>query len=380
LSNHVDKLVIRGLRKAFGAQAVLHDIDLSVARGSLLALLGPSGSGKTTLLRLVCGFERADGGTIDIDTKRVVGEGLHWPSEQRHIGYVPQEGALFPHLSVADNIVFGLPRQQRRARHRVDELLELVGLPLAYADRAPQALSGGQQQRVALARALAPSPTLVMLDEPFSALDTALRIETRDAVSRALAAAGATAILVTHDQSEALSMGDRVAVLLSGKVAQIATPQVLYRSPISPELAAFVGEAVLLQGEARGDRVTCELGSVRADESSLLAGPVTVMIRPEQIRLQRDGGESRDGRSSESVAKGTTWGDGESTKTSKAFADCVATVEKVVFYGHDASVDLRLRHSGLAVRIRIAGHMSPQIGETVRLAVEGRVQVYPVGT
>jgi len=380
LSNNVDKLVIKGLRKAFGTQAVLHNIDLSVARGSLLALLGPSGSGKTTLLRLVCGFERADGGTIDIDTKRVAGEGLHWPSEQRRIGYVPQEGALFPHLSVADNIVFGLPRQQRRARHRVDELLELVGLPLSYADRPPQALSGGQQQRVALARALAPSPTLVMLDEPFSALDTALRMETREAVSRALVAAGATAILVTHDQSEALSMGDEVAVLLAGKVAQIATPQVLYRSPISPELAAFVGEAVLLQGEARGGRITCELGQVSAAESSLLNGPVTVMIRPEQIRLQMHYAESRDIQTLNSAAQEATAFQIEGAAASGAFAGCLARVEKVVFYGHDASVDLRLRHSGLIVRIRIAGYLSPRIGESVRLAVEGRVQVYPVAT
>ena len=363
-----DKLSIKSLSKAFDGQAVLHDIDLRVARGTLLALLGPSGSGKTTLLRLVCGFERANGGTIDIDGQRVVGDGIHWPSEQRRIGYVPQEGALFPHLSVADNIVFGLPRGQRRLRHRVDELLELVGLPLSYADRPPQALSGGQQQRVALARALAPSPTLVMLDEPFSALDTALRIETREAVTRALSAAGATAILVTHDQSEALSLGDQVAVLLAGKVAQIAAPQVLYRNPVSPELAAFVGEAVLLPGQLRAAYVECELGQVRVAAplaassvvSSMHTGAVTVMIRPEQIRLVTREAESRDACSSENEA-----------------AICLASVEKVVFYGHDASVDLRLQHSSLLVRIRIAGYLSPRIGETVRLAVEGDVQVYP---
>ena len=241
---------------------------------------------------MLCGFERADGGTVDIDGRRVAGDGLHVPSEARRIGYVPQEGALFPHLSVAQNIVFGLPRGQRRARYRVDELLELVGLPASYGDRAPQALSGGQQQRVALARALAPAPSLVMLDEPFSSLDAALRIETREAVTNALAATGATAVLVTHDQSEALSLGREVAVLSNGRLVQTDTPEALYRRPATPELATFIGDAVLLPGIVRDDAVECDMGRLTLGRP-MNAGPVDVMIRPEQIRISQAGTNAR---------------------------------------------------------------------------------------
>jgi iron(III) transport system ATP-binding protein len=343
----MSELRVSGLTKSFDGNPVLHGIDLSVESGTLLALLGPSGSGKTTLLRVLCGFERADGGSVEIDGKRVAGANLHVLSEQRHIGYVPQEGALFPHLSVADNIVFGLPRSQRRARYRVDELLELVGLPASYGDRPPQALSGGQQQRVALARALAPSPSLVMLDEPFSSLDAALRIETREAVTNALAATGATAVLVTHDQSEALSLGREVAVLWHGRLVQTDTPEALYRRPVSPELASFVGDAVIVQGSIeRGctGHVDCELGKLPLARP-VAAGAVTVMIRPEQIRILPG-------------------------------ADVEAVVEKVVFYGHDASVMLRSSVGSHSIQIRVAGHSHPRVGDTVRLAVEGDVVAY----
>ncbi|WP_345814749.1 ABC transporter ATP-binding protein [Paraburkholderia sp. PREW-6R] len=355
----MSELRIRGLQKAFDGQPVLHGIDLSVERGTLLALLGPSGSGKTTLLRLLCGFERADGGSVDIDGRRVVGENLHVRTEQRRIGYVPQEGALFPHLCVADNIVFGLPRTQRRARHRVSELLELVGLPASYAARAPQQLSGGQQQRVALARALAPSPTLVMLDEPFSSLDAALRLETRQAVASALAAAGATAVLVTHDQSEALSLGHEVAVLWNGRLIQTATPETLYRRPVTRELASFVGEAVLVPGTVSEDRVRCELGDLPlcAPMAHAGNGAVDVMVRPEQIRLLR---------ATETVGSGMTAYD--------------AVVTDVVFQGQDAGVALQLRSdSGTRVRARVPGYLSPRPGDHVRLAVDGEVTAFPRG-
>ncbi|MBB5499573.1 ABC transporter ATP-binding protein [Paraburkholderia sp. MM5384-R2] len=348
----MSELRIRGLQKSFDGHPVLHGLDLSVERGTLLALLGPSGSGKTTLLRLLCGFERADGGSVEIDGRRVVGDKLHVPSEQRRIGYVPQEGALFPHLSVADNIVFGLPRTQRRARHRVAELLELVGLPAHFGERAPQQLSGGQQQRVALARALAPTPTLIMLDEPFSSLDAALRVETRQAVASALAAAGATAVLVTHDQSEALSLGHEVAVLWNGRLIQTATPEVLYRRPVTRELASFIGEAVLLPGIAQRDRASCELG-----ELALVApvghGAVDVMVRPEQIRLLRADETARTGTAHD------------------------ALVTDVIFQGQDASVALQLQSATRAmVRARVPGYLCPRPGERVRLAVEGEVTAY----
>jgi iron(III) transport system ATP-binding protein len=220
-------LSIHRLDKSFNGVGLLHDISLSVASGTLIAILGASGSGKTTLLRLIAGFERPDSGEIRIGGELIASATLFKRPEQRGIGYVAQEGALFPHLSVADNITFGLKRAERRAGHRVAELLELVGLPASYSKRGPQDLSGGEQQRVALARALAPGPKLILLDEPFSALDAGLRAETREAVATAIAAAGATAILVTHDQDEALSMGKKVGVLQNGRLAQISAPEAL---------------------------------------------------------------------------------------------------------------------------------------------------------
>ncbi|MDN0076993.1 ABC transporter ATP-binding protein [Crenobacter sp. SG2303] len=342
------ELRIQGLSKHFGAHTVLRGIDLTVASGSLVAILGPSGSGKTTLLRLLCGFERADGGSIALNGRIVSSAADHVPPEQRRIGYVPQEGALFPHLSVAENIVFGLPRQERRARHRVQELLELVGLSADYANRPPQQLSGGQQQRVALARALAPSPALVLLDEPFSALDAALRAETREAVADALSAAGATAVLVTHDQSEALSMGHQVAVLWDGRLVQVASPEQLYRQPANPELARFIGDAVLLPGVAGNGQVQCALGTL-ALMGGMPQGPVQVLLRPEQIRLLPLSGAS----------------------------EARARVLEVIFYGHDACV--RLRTGGVSpieLTARVPGHSSPVPGQEVALAIEGSVAAF----
>ncbi|WP_206956528.1 ABC transporter ATP-binding protein [Trinickia acidisoli] len=349
-------LTIRGLHKAFGERAVLRGVDLSVKNGGLLALLGPSGSGKTTLLRTVCGFERATQGTIAIGGRQVDGEGVHVRAEARRIGYVSQEGSLFPHLSVADNIVFGLSRPQRHARHRVDELLELVGLPLSCGNRPPHELSGGQQQRVALARALAPSPSLVMLDEPFSSLDASLRAETRQAVADALVHANATAVLVTHDQSEALSMGHEVAVLWDGRLIQTASPDVLYRRPVSREVASFVGEALVLPGTVEQGSVVCDLGVLKLSAPHV-DGLVDVMIRPEQIHVAVHDAADR-----------TTEG------------QCDARVEAVTFYGHDARLSLRLEHpsaaGGIAVYARVPGYRAPAVGTRVRLSVDGEVVAY----
>jgi iron(III) transport system ATP-binding protein len=348
-------LHIEGLAKGFGTNPVLRGVDLAVPSGGLVAILGASGSGKTTLLRLLCGFERADAGTIRIGGELVSGPGLHLPPEKRHIGYVAQEGALFPHLSVADNIAFGLQGRQRRARHRVAELLELVGLSSAFMDSPPHQLSGGEQQRVALARALAPEPTLVLLDEPFSALDAALRVETRQAVGAALQATRATALVVTHDQSEALSMGRQVAVLRQGKLVQVASPEMLYRHPVDAELAQFVGEAVLIPGVSTGRTVTCSLGQLPL-ASGMPEGPVTVLIRPEQIRLT----PNPEGNPSDEVG-------------------IRARVSEVEFYGHDASVKLHLSNDAGAATLaaRVPGYMAPHPGEEVSLFVRGEVVAYP---
>ena len=240
---------------------MLRDVDLVVPEGTLTAILGASGSGKTTLLRLIIGFIAPDRGTIAVDGSVVAAAGgLHVAPDKRAIGYVAQEGALFPHLTVAENVAFGLPRGERRNGARTSEALELVGLGSGYAARRPHELSGGEQRRVGLARALAPKPRLVLLDEPFSGLDAHLRAETREAVTRALAAEGTTAVLVTHDQAEALSMGREVAVLRSGRLVQTATPTVLYRAPVDLDVARFVGEAVVVPGTARSGVVECALG------------------------------------------------------------------------------------------------------------------------
>jgi len=341
------ELRIADLTKAFGAAPVLRGVGLDVASGELLAILGASGGGKTTLLRLIAGFERADRGTIEVGGIRVCGPGVHLPPERRRIGYVAQEGALFPHLDVGANVLFGLSRSERRQRRRAEMLLERVGLPAAYADRWPQELSGGEQQRVALARALAPSPSLVLLDEPFSALDAALRVETRQAVAAALAASGATALLVTHDQSEALSMGHRVAVLRQGLLVQVATPETLYRRPADAGLAQFVGEAVLLPGRVAGDHVSCAVGFLQL-AAAMPDGAAEVLVRPEQIRL---------------LAEPTPGG-------------LAARVSAVTYYGHDASVVLAFGIGGESISARVSGHMAPLPGTLVGVVVDGPVMAY----
>jgi iron(III) transport system ATP-binding protein len=240
------QVAVTGLHKAFGTQPVLTGVDLEVPAGSLTAILGPSGSGKTTLLWMLAGFERADAGTITIGDATVDGPGVHVAAERRRIGYVPQEGSLFPHLTVEANVGFGLPARERRGG-KVTGILQTVGLG-GLGRRYPHQLSGGQQQRVALARALAIEPAVVLLDEPFASLDAHLRASVRADVQEIFRRAGITAVLVTHDQDEALSMADRVAALRDGKIAQCAAPEDLYSRPVDAALAGFIGAANLLEG------------------------------------------------------------------------------------------------------------------------------------
>ncbi len=342
-------LTLRGVTRSFGPTEVLSGVDLHVPERTVTAVLGPSGCGKTTLLRLVAGFDDPDAGEIRFGDETVYAAGRSVPPQRRRVGYVPQEGALFPHLSVTANVSFGLSRRDRTAG-RVAELLELVGLAPELAGRAPHELSGGQQQRVALARALAPGPALVLLDEPFSSLDAALRESTRRAVGDALAVAGATAVLVTHDQAEALSLADQVAVMRDGRLVQLDSPETVYRSPSDTGVAQFVGEAVLLPAQLRGGRAACALGSLPVRAGSRPPdGPASILLRPEQILL-----DATD-------------------------AGVEAKVRDVSYFGHDAAVRLEVL-GGPEVLARVAGHALPKPGATVRLTVAGEALAYPAGT
>ena len=238
---------LSGVRKAYGDVLALDDIDLDLAPGSMLALLGPSGCGKTTCLRLVAGFERPDAGTVDVDGRRVASATSMVPPERRHVGLVFQDLALFPHMTARQNIAYGIRRDPDH-RVRADELLELVGTVSADAERLPHQLSGGMQQRVALARALAPRPDVLLLDEPFSSLDQAMRTQLRAEVRQILRDARQSAIFVTHDQAEALTIADHVAVMARGRILQVATPELIYAEPATPFVATFVGVANLVRG------------------------------------------------------------------------------------------------------------------------------------
>ncbi|GAA1413032.1 ABC transporter ATP-binding protein [Catellatospora coxensis] len=342
----MNALVVRAAHKAFGPVKALDGAELTVPAGSLTAVLGPSGCGKTTLLRCVAGFEHLDAGEITLGDRAVSGSGRHVPAHRRGVAVVPQDGALFPHLDVAGNVGYGLDAAQRRSG-RVDQVLELVGLA-GYGRRMPHQLSGGQQQRVAVARALAPRPRLVLLDEPFSALDAGLRAGLRADVRAALHADGATAVLVTHDQGEALSMADQVVVMHQGRVRRQGTPLEVYRTPGDPWVARFVGDAVLLPGTAGGDRVPTPLGELALDRAC--HDTITVLVRPEQIRV---------------------------TPPDAAPDAVAATVRGQLFHGHDVVLDLRL-DDGTPVTARVLDRGQQLVpGQRVGLTVDGPVHAMP---
>ena len=273
------------ITKRYGAVTALDGVSLTVRQGELLAVVGPSGCGKSTLLRVIAGLTPLDAGTVTIADRLVAGPGCWVPPEQRHVGVVFQDHALFPHLTVADNVAFGLAgRSDRDAR--TEEVLDLVGLR-ALRSRYPHELSGGEQQRVALARALAPRPAVVLFDEPFSSLDRNLRVAIREETVALLRATGATGIFVTHDQEEALAVGDRLAVLCTGRVEQLAEPEAVFHRPATRFVATFIGEADLVAGERAGDVAWTTLGGlpVAGDGGD---GPVDVMIRPHEVRVVAD--------------------------------------------------------------------------------------------
>lgn len=363
-------IACRGIAMSFARTRVLDGLDLEVPDGAVVTVLGASGSGKTTLLRLIAGFERPDAGTILIGG-RPVDEGRRFvPPERRRIGYVAQEGSLFPHLTVARNIAFGLSRREI-GTGRVQELLRLVGLS-DLGKRYPHQLSGGQQQRVALARALAPRPRVVLLDEPFSSLDAGLRASLRSHVMRILRGQGTTTVLVTHDQHEALSVADLAGVISGGRIRQFAAPETLYTRPADPAVARFLGEANIVSGTASGGIADTKFGKFtlmegnsqgnsqqnsqgNSQRNSPLTGPVAVLIRPEQISLRPHPGRP---------------------------AEPGQTTGKVIhreYYGHSCVVLVETIHGGHPLRVRCPGGTPLQPGDTVIISAQGDVIAWEGG-
>lgn len=342
-------LQLTDVSKSFGATTVLRDVSFEVERGTRLAIVGASGSGKSTLLRIIAGFEEPSTGTVRLGDRVLANPSTTVSAHRRGIGYVAQDGALFPHLTVRSNIAFGLRRSPMREA-RVREVMDLTSLDPELLDRYPHQLSGGQQQRVALARALAPAPTVILLDEPFSALDTGLRAHTRAAMVMALERSGVTTILVTHDQEEALSFGQQLAVISDGRLVQAGPPSAVFDAPLSADVAEFLGAALFLPAHRSGhDRAVCAFGElqIRHDRSAG-AGPVMAMLRPSQLHVD------------ESLGGGN--------------ARVVAT------HQNGSAVDLELRlGDGLTLTHRVPlydAHRFPA-GGAVTIRVDGGVVLYP---
>ncbi len=329
------------ITKRFGGTVAVADASLEVAEGETLALLGPSGCGKTTLLRVLAGLERPDRGTITVDGELLTGDGVFVPAERRRIGMVFQDWGLFPHMTVARNVAFGLGKAEI-AGGRVEETLAMVGLD-DVAGRYPEELSGGQAQRVALARALAPRPRVLLFDEPFSNLDTELRAQVRSDVAALMREVGMTSIFVTHDQEEAFVVGGRVAVMREGRIVQVGPPSEVYEYPISPWVATFVGAANVLPGVASNGTVATPVGPVPV--AGDVSGECRVVIRPEHLLV----GNGDDG-----------------------------AVSAVEFYGHDTSYEIALDGVRLLARGIAAPRFAP--GDRVSVTYSGpRVVAFPPG-
>ncbi|MDX6042768.1 ABC transporter ATP-binding protein [Scandinavium lactucae] len=280
---------LANISKKFGQTTVLDNLSLSVMPASRTVIVGPSGSGKTTLLRILAGFETPDSGRITLSGTTLYDQHTFIPAHQRGIGFVPQEGALFPHMKVGENIAYGLSGSKEENRRRVAELMELVSLDTRLQHHWPHEISGGQQQRVALARALAQEPVLMLLDEPFSALDTGLRAATRKATADLLAHAGVASILVTHDQHEALSFASQIAVIREGRFTQVGSPAEVYSQPVDEATALFLGDALMFSAQVNNGFAHCELGVIPVSQPQL-SGEWRVMLRPEQIVIAPDSG------------------------------------------------------------------------------------------
>lgn len=337
-------LTLSQVAKSFGSNRVLNNLSLEVSKGDFVAILGSSGSGKTTLLRLIAGFDSPDAGEISIAGKTVAAKSIFVPADKRRVGYVPQDASLFPHLNVFENVAFGLKGLSKPARvDRVRALLKLVSME-AFEDQTATSLSGGQKHRIALARALAPEPELVLLDEPFAALDAELRTRIREEIKQVLDKVSSTTILVTHDQEEALSIADKVALLRAGSFAQVGNPREIYSEPVDLGVATFLGDSVIVDGVISGGKVKTSLGQLTLLNTATEGSKGKVAIRPENFYLQPDL-------------------NGNSTVVSRQF------------FGHDAVVEVKTPEQ--LIRARSSGPFAPEVGMKVTVWVRGAVNFYP---
>lgn len=333
------------INKSYGGLKAVQNVTFAVKRQSLTSIVGPSGCGKTTALRLIAGLEVPDSGSLTIDSITVSNNKTFVPPEKRSVGLVFQDYALFSHMTVHQNVAYGLDRPASES-DRVSTVMELVRIQ-QLGNRYPHELSGGEQQRVALARALAPNPKLILLDEPFSNLDAALRTKVRAEVKQILIESGITSIIVTHDQDEALSLADQTGVMFNGQIEQIGSPEEVYKTPASLQVATFLGNANVLLGEGGNKVVECELGRLKTNSS--LKGPVHITIQPELIHT-----ESADSASSH------------------------GQVIEREFYGHDQVIVIRL-NSGQIINSRCGSELIIQPGQQVAISLLGPVSVFPVG-
>jgi len=353
----MNALELHAISKSYGDHQALESINLSVPAGSRTVIVGPSGSGKTTLLRMIAGFEFPDTGRLLLNGQTLVDETHEVPAHQRLIGYVPQDGALFPHMTVAANIGFGLTNKGSKRSERIAELMDSVALDANMANRWPHELSGGQQQRVALARALAQQPRLMLLDEPFSALDTGLRGAMRKMVARLLSDAGVTTILVTHDQSEALSFADQLAVMRDGRLVQSGHPLDLYRYPDDEQTALFLGDAVVMPARIEAGWAHCDLGRIPVNNHRNNSA-AQIMLRPEQLQLVS-------AQPSPTEATG-----------------CRAVVTDRDFSGNTCTLTVELEaptagdQAGRSLTVRSSGMYAPPAGSAVHVSTIGHAHVF----
>ena len=363
-------LTLENVSLSYGQRSALTDVSLVVPSGSLVAILGPSGCGKTSLLMALAGLVPINSGSITVGSRELSSATNRIPPEQRGIGWVPQAASLFPHLSVGDNIGFGLPRGRRRAE-KVEELASLVGLE-GYKNRSPGQLSGGQAQRVALARALAPAPDVLLLDEPFGALDTVLRHSLAREVAQILREHETTAILVTHDREEALDLADFVAVMDAGRIVQVGTPREIYESPATPWVASFVGDTVELTGVLRDDaldRQQCGAKDLCGPGENRWGCSGHVICALGDIAATSQVGEPVDGENVRVVLR-PAW-------LVPATTGIPAIVKTVAYAGHDALVEFELPGQGDLVRARIAAPFLPAVGQSFHLALRHPALVFP---